>query len=146
VVIADGVVLDELLRDRRPALDGAPVRDVGPESPGDAANVDAAVLVEPLVLDGDDRLLHDRVDLVARDEAASLVSAEHGEDAFPARVVDEAVLLQLRLVGGIKGGDLPRDRANEPERERCEPKQEQHSHQGEESKFADLASATRVPV
>src|SRR5581483_3841354 len=43
-------VLDELLRDRRAALDDLPVRDVGPERATDAAQVEAPVLVEALVL------------------------------------------------------------------------------------------------
>ena len=50
-------VLDELLGDRRAALDGAAVGDVGPERAQDAAQVDPAVLVEALVLDRDDRVL-----------------------------------------------------------------------------------------
>ena len=51
-------VLDELLGDRRAALHRTVVRDVGPERARHAADVDAAVLVEALVLDGDDRVLH----------------------------------------------------------------------------------------
>src|SRR4029077_19317487 len=55
-------VLDELLGDRRTALHRAAVRDVGPDRAGHAAEVDAAVLVEALVLDRNDRVLHPRVD------------------------------------------------------------------------------------
>ena len=57
-------VLDELLRDRRAALHDAAMRDVGPERPRHAAHVDAAVLVEALVLGGDDRVLHPRRDVL----------------------------------------------------------------------------------
>ena len=53
-------VLDELLGDRRAALHGAAMRHVGPERARHAAHVDAAVLVEALVLGRDDRVLHPR--------------------------------------------------------------------------------------
>ena len=53
-------VLHELLGDRRASLHGPLVRDIGPEGAPHAANVDAAVLVEALVLDRDDRVLHPR--------------------------------------------------------------------------------------
>ena len=57
-------VLDELLLDRRGALDAAFVDDVLDERSRDAADVDAAVGLEALVLDRDHRLLDDRRDLL----------------------------------------------------------------------------------
>ena len=72
-------VLDVLLRDRRAALDDALAADVLPERAHDAAQVDTVVLVEALVLDGDDRLLHDRRDRLRRDEHAALVATEDRE-------------------------------------------------------------------
>jgi hypothetical protein len=53
-------VLDELLRDRRAALDDGLVLDVCEQRAADRVQVDAVVLVEALVLDRDDRLFHDR--------------------------------------------------------------------------------------
>src|SRR5439155_16496399 len=51
----DAGVLDELLGDGRAALHDFLARDVGPDGTPDAAQVDAAVLVEAFVLDRDDR-------------------------------------------------------------------------------------------
>ena len=51
-------VLDELQRDRRGALGRAAGNDVRQDGSADAHEVDAAVLVEALVLDRDHRLLH----------------------------------------------------------------------------------------
>ena len=56
-------VLDELLLDRGGALDAALAADVGEQGAGDPAQVDAAVVVEALVLDRHHRLLDDRGDL-----------------------------------------------------------------------------------
>src|SRR3712207_9047109 len=61
-------VLDELLGDRRPALDELLLADVGPDGARDAAHVDAAVLPEAAVLDRDDRLLDDGRDLLRLDD------------------------------------------------------------------------------
>src|SRR5215218_2651222 len=66
-------VLDELLGDGRSTLARAAMQDVLEHRPADADDVDAAVLVEALVLDRDGRLLHDRRDLIRRDQDASSV-------------------------------------------------------------------------
>ena len=63
-LLFDVGVLHELLCDRRAAFDDRAVPHVLPDGAGDAADVDAAVLEEAAVLDGDDRLLHDVRDLV----------------------------------------------------------------------------------
>ena len=76
-------VLDELLRDRRATLHGPFVPDVRPDRAGDTVDVDAAVLVESLVLDVDDRVLDPRRDLRPGHEYARLGSAKHGEDRLP---------------------------------------------------------------
>ena len=99
VVPAVGV-LHVLLRDRRAALDDALAPDVLPESTEDAAEVDAVVLVEALVLDRDDRLLHDRRDRLGADEDAALVAPEDREHAPLSRGVrrgvDDRVHVTLR--------------------------------------------------
>ena len=63
-LVPDVRVLDELLRDRRAALDDALLANVLPESAPDASHVDAVVLEEALILDRDDRLSHDRCDVL----------------------------------------------------------------------------------
>ena len=69
-------VLDELLGDRRAALDRAVARHVRPEGARHAAHVDAAVLVEALVLGRDDRVLHPRVDPGRGDDDPRLLAAQ----------------------------------------------------------------------
>ena len=59
----DVEVADELLGDRRAALDDAALAQVAPGGAGDALVVDAAVLVEAPVLDRDRRLRHPGRDL-----------------------------------------------------------------------------------
>ena len=123
-------VLDELLRDRRPPLDDLLLADVLPERATDTAQVDAAVLVEPLVLDRDDRLPHQRRDIVDRlDQHAALVATEHRQHARRrgVRVVDDAVkLVRALLAPGVERRDLARDRANQTEAERRARHDEQH--------------------
>ena len=76
---------------RRPA--GVAALAVLDERAGDAPEVDAVVLVEAGVLGGDDRLQHDRRDLVDRDVAAVLVVERRD---------------QRLAVGGVDVGDLRR--------------------------------------
>ena len=64
-----------MLRDRRATLDDALLADVLPERAGDAAHVDAVVLVEALVLNRDDRLPHDRRDVLGAYEHTALLTA-----------------------------------------------------------------------
>src|SRR5947208_1899541 len=59
-LVRDVEVSDELLCDRRAALDDPPRPDVGDRGTRDALGVDAAVLVEAAVLDGDRRLADPR--------------------------------------------------------------------------------------
>src|SRR5918999_4906812 len=61
-LVADVRILDELLCDGRPALDDRLVPNVLPQSARDAAQVNAVVLEEALILDRNDRLAHDRRD------------------------------------------------------------------------------------
>ena len=57
----------------------------------DTAQVDALVVEEALVLDRDDRLSHDRRDVLRVDEDAALLSPEHREDRPAVRGVDDRV-------------------------------------------------------
>jgi hypothetical protein len=73
---AEVEVADELLLDRRRALRESARRYVAPQRPNDPDVVDPVVLVEPPVLDSDDRLLHDGADPVQRDGLAYPVCTE----------------------------------------------------------------------
>ena len=72
-------VLDELLGDRRAALDRLLGQDVLVERAADAAEVDAVVGVEALVLDRDDRVLHHRRDLALLEQDPLLVAGQAAE-------------------------------------------------------------------
>ena len=90
-------VLHELLRDRRAAL-RPPRQQVDGGRAREADRVDRPVLVEALVLDRDDRLLHDLRDLVGLDELAVLVRrAQDREHGVPVSGVDHAVRSRARL-------------------------------------------------
>ena len=145
LLVADVGVLDELLRDRRATLDDALGADVLHERAHDAARVDAVVLVEPAILDRDDRLPHDRRDVVdVLEEDAALVAAEHGQHGAAVRGVDDAVDLGV-LGSGVELGDLARDGANQTECERRPREHHQHGEHCEETQLTNPAPRTRCP-
>ena len=91
-------VLDELLLDRRGALDRAFVHDVLDERAGDPADVDAAVRLKALVLDRDHRLLDDRGDLRGRHDHPVLLAD------YPDRVAE--IVEQHGALGVLQLGEL----------------------------------------
>ncbi len=117
-VLRPGRVLDELLRDRRAALDGLAGRDVLPQRAPDAADVDPVVLVEALVLDRDDRVLHVRRDLARRDDDPALVGERREVRAVD--VGQQRVLRLLELLAVLELGEVGRDGHHHPERGRHE--------------------------
>ena len=129
LVLGGERVLDELLGDRRAALDDLLLDDVLVEGARDAAQVDAVVGVEAAVLDRDDRVLHDRRDLVLAQEQPLLVAGQDA-DPVPVAVVDDRVargrLLELGQVGGDghqhpeHGRDGGQDAEAEQEREQAQ--------------------------
>ena len=137
------LVLDELLRDRRAALHGGLVADIGQECAPHAAKVDAAVLVEPFVLGRDDRLLHQRRDLPARHEDAALVAAQDVENRVPVGGVDVAVDLLVLLAQRVEPLELLPDRKDEAVRE-CGRRE--HAQHGEESEEAELPDPAPAPA
>ncbi len=143
-LVAHPDVLDELLRDRRAALDDALVTDVRPECPADRAHVDAVVLPEAAVLDVDDRLLHQGVDVGGGDERAVLRAAEHGEHAFAGAVVDDAVPLGLLDAGGVELWQLAGYRPDQAEAERNRTQRQHDRDQGEEAELANAAPSRRA--
>ncbi len=137
-LVAHVRVLHELLRDRGAALDEPLAADVLPEGAADAPHVDAPMLVEALVLHGDDRLLHDRRNLSARDEHATLLAAQHGEHGVAVRGVQDRV--DLRTVPRrVELGDLARDCGHEAEREGHTRQHEQHTEQCQQAQLPDPA-------
>ena len=84
-------VAHELLRDGRAALDDAPGLDVLHQRPGDALEVDAAVLVEAAVLDRDRRLREPRAHLLERDGLPVALGRDRPEEGVVGGV-DERVL------------------------------------------------------
>ena len=99
--------------------------------------VDAAVLPEAAVLDGDDRVLHPRVDLIRLDEHAALVPAQAGQDGRAVGRVDEAVLLEGALADRAQLRNLARDRCDEPVNERNAAYEPEDREQSEEAKLAN---------
>ena len=129
-----------VLRDRRAALDDALVRDVGPHRAGDAAHVDAMVLVEALVFDRDDRLLHDRRDLVGVDEDPALRSAQRREDRVVVVGIDVPVDL-VRHLPRVAVRDLAGDCGDQPEAERARAEEKEKQEEADETELSDPAPA-----
>ena len=140
VCAASELVLHELLRDGRAALHGGFLPDVGPERAPHAADVDAAMFVEALVLGRDDRLFDPRRDLVARHEHAALAPSEDRENGVAVACVDVAVdLLARRLRERVEPAQLLADRDDNPVRERREREHAQDADESEEAELADPA-------
>ena len=98
----------QLLRDRRAALHGLPRGEVLPAGADHALVVDAVVLVEALVLDGDRRLAQRDRHVVPRDRGADLgrlhvaePGAVRGEDLGDRALVDRLQVVDV----GCRGGD-----------------------------------------
>ena len=146
VLVAAVRVLDVLLRDRRAALDHALTSDVLPERAEDAVHVDTLVLVEALVLDRHDRLLHDRRDLVRGDEDAALVAAQDREHApLPRGVrgrVDHRVDVAVRA-RRIECRELGADRDDQAVAERRPGQREQRQDQYREPQLPYPAAPRR---
>ena len=118
--------------------------DVREERARHAADVDAPMLVEALVLGRDDRLLDPRRDLPALHENAALAAAQDGEDRVAVGRVDVAVDLLLRGLGeGVEAVQLLADRDDHAVGERRRP---QHAHHRDESEKAKLADPAPGPA
>ena len=137
-------VLDELLLDRGGTLDAAFVQDVLDEGAGDAADVDAAVRVEALVLDRDHGLLGDAGDLIGGHDHAVLLAedadrlAEIVEQDRAAGVLELGEAGQRRQVRG--------DRDEHPEHEGDQPQQQHREHDREQPQALDGAASGRAAL
>jgi hypothetical protein len=145
VVLRSKCVLDELLGDRRRAL-RRPTGHVGDERPADAADVDARIAPEALVLHRDDRVLHPPGDLgVGVDH--DVVGRGEDADRTPVIVVQVRVhlvvvlrpVLDLRQVGSNRHHHSEQGR---DDRQRAEPDEDR-----EQAKLAHLRFRTpALPV
>jgi hypothetical protein len=95
-----------------------------------------------LVLDRDDRLPHDRCDLLGLHEDPALVSTEHGQDGPAVLRVDDGVDVRA-LSCRIERRDLARDCADEPEGEGEARRDEEDGHQRRKTTLANPAPRTR---
>ena len=107
-------VLDELLGDRRAALGRRLGEHVLDERAPDADEVDAAVLVEALVLDRHHGLLDVERDLARVDEDALLVAVQRRELGAVA-VVDDRVLRVAVLLAILERRQVLGDGHHDPE-------------------------------
>jgi hypothetical protein len=122
-------VLDELLGDRRPALHRPAARDVLPQRAGGAAQVDALVLVEALVLDRDDRVLHRGRDVLRRDDDPAEVGQRR--EVLAVHVGQQRVLRPLELRAVLELRQVGCDRHHHPEGRRDE---RQHRQAGQDER------------
>ena len=105
----------------------------------DRPQVDAAVLVEALVLDGDDRLLHDRGDLLGLDDDPALAAAQHGQQLAPCgRRCSRPCAIFCWCVGVVLR-DLAGDRRQHPKTNEANESKPSTAEEGEEAELADSA-------
>ena len=148
LLVSDVEVADQLLRDRRAALDDAAGADITEEGAADRLEVDAAVTVEAAVLDRDRRSLHPRADVGQRHGLAVLLGGDRPEHR-PVRGVHKRVLAEccgLELVQRAVAPD--RGGAAEPDRDRCDGSADDHDGKDREPTTAPslLASALAAVV
>jgi hypothetical protein len=121
-------LLDQLLGQRRPALLHAAGGQVGQQRAHGALDVEAVVVVEAGVLDGDHRLLHDLGDLVVLHRGAVLV-VEPGDRLTVGR---EQHGVGRRGVDGELGGQIAEE-AGRPlrgDRRTADPREEERRDEG----------------
>src|SRR4029079_5418542 len=145
LLVPDVGVLHELLCDRRASFDDSLLAHVLPEGTGDTAHVYAVVLEEALILDRDDRLSHDRRDVLRVHEDAALVASKDRQARAPIRRVDHRVYVRV-LRGGIERRYLARDRADEAEREGEQCSGQEDEQQRRKTTLANPASRPRRPL
>ena len=122
----------ELLRDRAAALRGAPVPDVGHRRGADADEIEAVVIVEPLILDGDERLDEMRGNFGERH--VDPLFLEDGEGELILGVEDRRRLIHVaHLRDGVADREAPCASRDRPDR----ADDRQHDRQRESEGDAD---------
>ena len=109
---AEVEVAHELLLDRRRALCEPARRDVALQRSDDPEVVDAAVLVEAAVLDGDDRLPHHRTDPPQRDGLAVAARTEQSQMSAVAVEEDARPSGPVRLEA-VEAARVPEERSGD---------------------------------
>ncbi len=116
-VLAEEVVLDVLLGDRRATLGRLAALDRHPDRPGDAGRADRRLVVEVVVLGREDRVLHRLGDLVQRHRLpVDLRDAVHlglAVGVVDDRRLGRRVVVRLRRVDERIGDAEPRDAEDE---------------------------------
>src|SRR5581483_8136829 len=143
-LLRDVEVANELLRQRRAALDDLARGEVLPERPQDRAVVDTAVLVEAAVLDVDGSLPQPRTDPPERDRLAVPFGRDRAEERAVGRV-DERVLAdpdrperrERAAAGERRGGRQTRGHERHRNREQ---------HQDREDDRGCAATRLRTPA
>jgi len=103
------------------------------------------MLVEALVLDRDDRVLHPRVDPRRRDDDPRLIAAEDGEDGLPVLRVDVRVRLRLPRAR-LELRQLRGERCEQAEGECRQAQDSENCKEGEESELADPPTLGPAPI
>ena len=138
LVLGGERVLDELLGDRRAALDRGLAAHVLVERARDAAQVDALVGVEAAVLDRDDRVLHHRRDLGLGDVQLALVAGQQADLAAAASRITE-----LPWSGSSSWRQVGGDGHHHPEHGRDGGQQAEADQQREHPQLADAHAPAR---
>jgi hypothetical protein len=130
--VLDAEVADQLLGDRRAALDRLAGFEVGDGGPDDALVVDAAVFVEALVLDRHRRQLQAPRDPLDRDRGAGDAGGDPAEAGAVGGVDLRVAALADRLAGaerGSVGGDVEDPRGDRDHGDRDHGEQAAQDHQ-----------------
>ena len=141
--VGDAEVADELLGDRRAALDRFACFEVLDRRPQDRFRVDPAVLVETLVLDRDRRLAQLHRHPPQGDRRARLLGGDDPEFVAVAVVEDRVAAFLDRFAGGERGGvggDVEHP-GGDPDRERHEQGEDRAA---DEQHLAGCAAAAPV--
>jgi hypothetical protein len=129
-------VLDELLGDGRSALRRLAAEHVLHEGAADASHVDARVLVEAAILDGDDRVGHVRREVPVAHEHAALVVGQDAEGP-PLGVRERRVARVLILLAVLEVRQVGRDGHHHPEQRRDDGEDAQRQEDGQQPALLD---------
>jgi hypothetical protein len=130
--VLDAEVADQLLGDRRAALDRLAGFEVGDGGADDALVVDPAVLVEALVLDRHRRQLQLLRDPLDRDRRAGDAGGDPAEAAAVGRVDRRVAALAYRFAGAERrcvGGDVQHPGGDRDHGDRDHGEQAAEDHQ-----------------
>ena len=123
LLLADVDVLHELLGDGRPALDDLAGGGVDVGRAQERSEVDPLVVVEPLVLDRDDRVPHDVGDPPRTDDDAVLAGVQAGDERPVRREQERRLGQRVRVAPRLS-------ERRQIARRGCEGERDQADHEG----------------